>query len=88
MGQVHPRGPNVVRLSQRGAGHNCECGAPYFDEHEIASDVRLRQLFPGQEIIQTVQAANVAMKKATPHKKSRFNNNASSLSIYVHTLFY
>ena len=63
MGQVHPRGPNVVRLTQRGGGKNYECGAPYFDEHEIASDVRLRQLFPGQEIIQTVQAANVAMKK-------------------------
>lgn len=63
MGQVHPRGPNVVRLTQRGAGKNCECGAPYFDEHEIASDARLTQLFPNQEIIQTVQAANMAMKK-------------------------
>ena len=63
MGQAHPRGPNVVRLSQRGGGHNCECGAPYFDEHEIASDTRLLQLFPQQEVIQTVQAANTAMKK-------------------------
>lgn len=63
MGQVHPRGPDVVRLSQRGGGHNCECGAPYFDEHEIASDVRLLQIFPQQEIVGRVQAANTAMKK-------------------------
>jgi hypothetical protein len=63
MGQVHPNGPNVVRLSQRGGGQNCECGAPYYDEHEIASDTRLLQLFPQQEIIHTVQVANTAMKK-------------------------
>lgn len=63
MGQVHPSGPNVVRLSQRGGGPNCECGAPYFDEHEIASDTRLLQLFPQHEIIETVQIANTAMKK-------------------------
>ena len=41
----------MVRLTQRGAGKNCECGAPYFDEHEIASDARLTQFFPHQEII-------------------------------------
>ena len=63
MGQVHPRGPNVVRLTQRGGGKNCECGAPYFEEHEIASDARLTQFFTNQERIQTVQAANIAMKK-------------------------
>ena len=63
MGQVHPSGPNVVKLTQRGGGHNCECGRPDFDEHEIASDARLTQLVPPQEIVQMVQTANSVMKK-------------------------
>lgn len=63
MGQVHPSGANVVRLTQRGGGHNCECGHPYFDGNEIASDARLTQLVPPQEIVQMVQTANNVMKK-------------------------
>ena len=63
MGQVHPSGVNVVRLTQRGGGHNCDCGHPYFDEHEIATDARLTQLVPPQEIVQMVQTANSVMKK-------------------------
>ena len=50
MGQVHPSGPNVVKIRQRGGGQNCDCREPHFDPNEIINDPRISGLVPQNEI--------------------------------------
>ena len=64
MGQVHPSGPNVVKIRQRGGGQNCDCREPHFDPNEIINDPRIGGLVPQNEIREKLQAASNILRSS------------------------
>lgn len=65
MGAVHPRGPNVVNLTQYGGGKNCDCGPPHFDKYY---DPRLGGVgISQQEFNEKIDQTNNVFKRHRPN---------------------
>ena len=54
MGQQFAKtpGPNDIVVLQQGGGHNCQCGPPTFDVHQVANDLRILNMGIAVEEIQ------------------------------------
>ena len=62
MGQVHPTGPNVLKVCQQG-GHGCDCSEPRFNPDHALSDVRLSSLVPADDVRDKFRQASNQLRR-------------------------
>ena len=62
MGQVHPTGPNVLKVCQQG-GHGCDCSEPRFNPDHALSDVRLSSLVPADDVRDKFRQASNRLRR-------------------------